>query len=346
MKVRTHISEALREAGDMAQYDAEVKKILSNKTILAWILKGTVAELKNGSIEQIRECIEGEPQVSRIRVRPGHTPEAISGSNKEDKVPGEGTVTYDIRFYVILPEGRRIKLIMDIEAQKSFYPGYDLVTRGVFYCNRMLSSQLDVEFTGENYNDIKKVYSIFICMEAPKYVRNTITEYNMRQIKRFGNFKKKVRYDLLSLVMICMGEDEHTPNPLLGMLNVLLSDTIPVWKKEEILSNKYGLEMEIELKEAVKKMCNLSELVLERGIKEGRKQGRESGLREGRKSGLREGRKSGLREGRKCGIEEGRILTLYDLVEDETLALTAAAERLSMSEEEFMDKVNRYKKKK
>ena len=50
----------------------------------------------------------------------------------------EGTVYFDIRFTIVTPGEERIKLIINIEAQKSYYPGYDLVTRGVYY-GHMLS---------------------------------------------------------------------------------------------------------------------------------------------------------------------------------------------------------------
>ncbi len=49
-----------------------------------------------------------------------------------------------------------VGIVIGIEAQKSFYPGYDLVTRGIYYAARMISSQMGVEFTGENYNQIKR----------------------------------------------------------------------------------------------------------------------------------------------------------------------------------------------
>ena len=109
-------------------------------------MKYTVEEFKNYSIEVIRECIEGKPEIAALKIRPGYTPEAIVGSSTEDKEIGEGEITYDIRFYAITPDGNHIKLIVNVEAQKKYYPGYDLVTRAIFYCARMLSSQLDREF--------------------------------------------------------------------------------------------------------------------------------------------------------------------------------------------------------
>ncbi len=268
-KARTHISNILHEVSDKVKYDAEVKKLLSNKTILAWIMKHTVEEFKNYPIEVIRNCIEGEPEIAKVKLRPGHTTEAITGNATSDKVVHEGEITYDIRFYAITPDDKYMKLLLNVEAQKNYYPGYDLVTRGVFYCARMLSAQLDTEFTTDNYDEIKKVYSIWICMETPKYIQNTITEYSIKPNKVIGDFHGKARYDLLSVVMVCLGENEVTGNKLLGMLSTLLADKLSVDEKEKLLSQEYGIETSVKVKEVLNTMCNLSDLIEEKGIKRG-----------------------------------------------------------------------------
>ena len=102
------------------------------------------------------------------------------GMQNEDTIPGEGTIRYDVLFFARVPYGNHEKLLVDVEAQKKFNPGYSLVTRGVFYCARMLSSQFGREFTPNDYDDIKKVYSIWICMEAPEYAAGTIVKYFMK----------------------------------------------------------------------------------------------------------------------------------------------------------------------
>ena len=75
----TNLLNLLHASSIKIRYDTEVKKILSNKTILSWILKFTVTEFKSYSIQEIRECIEGEPQISEVPVRPGHESECIMG---------------------------------------------------------------------------------------------------------------------------------------------------------------------------------------------------------------------------------------------------------------------------
>ncbi len=177
------------------QYDEHVKRVLSDRYVLAWILKHTTGEFAQLSIETIaEECIGDDIEVSRKAVLPGR----IAGSNTEDKVPGEGTVNYDIRFSAYVPvacaeqcdeaeacqtkpvlqeRADAIKVLVNVEAQKDFYVNYPLVTRGVFYGARMLSSQMDTEFFADDYSGMKKVYSIWICMNTPNYIGNAISEY-------------------------------------------------------------------------------------------------------------------------------------------------------------------------
>ena len=268
---RTSLSHQLEISGNNVQYDTEVKKVLSNKIILAWILKYSTEEFKEATLEEIKEAIEGTPEISTIPVYPGKTAEMITGMSNEDKVPNESEVRYDIRFIAFTPNKERIKLIVNIEAQKSYHPGYDLVTRAIYYCARMLSAQADTEFVIPEYDGLKKVYSIWICMNTPKYAQNTITRYKIKQEKVFGNFSGTARYDLLSVIMLCLGTAKlPTENPLLGMLSVLLSPEINVEEKEIRLQTNYGLEHSIEIKEGLQTMCNLSYSILEKGIEQGK----------------------------------------------------------------------------
>lgn len=104
-------------------------------------------------------------------VLPGETnQEQIAGMMNEDKVAGEGTVYFEIRFSVYVPTSEgRVKVIVNIEAQKNFQLGYEIVTRGIYYCARMISAQLGTEFSNSEYNSVKKVYSIWICMNVAAY---------------------------------------------------------------------------------------------------------------------------------------------------------------------------------
>ncbi len=260
MHVNTQIAYAIDSAQDKASYDEHAKRILSNKYILAYIMQGTVKECYGMSIEEIVLCIEGTPEINKTSLYPGQTSDSITGAQTESKVPNEGNIYYDIRFYAILPGEEKItKLLLNVEAQRDYHVGYDLVPRGIFYSARMLSSQLDTEFTTDNYNNIKKVYSIWICINAPAYAQNTITEYSMNQEKIIGDFRGKARYDILTTTFICLGHPDDSTSDLITMLSTLFSEHISETRKKDILEQEYHIPMTIELGKEINSMCNLGE---------------------------------------------------------------------------------------
>lgn len=279
MQTKTYLANAIESADEKAQYDGEAKKITADKGILSWIVKYTVKELKDCTFEEIADAIENV-EVAEVPIYPGKKkPGAITGMSTEDKVPGEGEVTYDIRFYIITPKGERIKLILNVEIQKKYYPGYDLVTRAIFYCARMISAQLDTEFTADHYDDIKKVYSIWICLNSPGYTAGTIIKYEITPEILVGKTTGNHRYDLLSVVMIGLNEKSFMTRetPLHGLLGTVFSGELSPEEKLEILNGDYGIEATREVKEGMRQMCNLSDAIEEKGIQEGIQKGIQEG---------------------------------------------------------------------
>lgn len=292
MQQKTHIANVLERNNCKDRYDAQAKQILSDKSILAWILKYTTSEFKDYPIELIRTCIEGEPEVGTHQVFPSpatdasrkfeglmsdrfetkQVPEAIVGLDTVDKVPGEGEVTYDVRFCVLTPTAERIKLIINVESQKKYNPGYDIVTRGIFYCARMVAAQKETEFIGSDYDGIKKVYSIWISMENPLYAQHTITSYHFGEYPLYGILPEKKRYDLMELVLVCLGNPnaEDKGNELHGLLDTLFSPELSPHEKENILYNDYQIQTTVEMEGGLREMCNLSDLIEERGIAKGK----------------------------------------------------------------------------
>ena len=130
------------------QYDKSIKKVLANKPILARILKFTVQELSILSLQQIENCIDGNSvMIGQTFVEPGLSNPKIINKQLEDDISGEGRIVYDLRFEVNLPDGEKTKIIINVEAQRKSNPGYSIVNRGIFYIARLLSAQLNTEFT-------------------------------------------------------------------------------------------------------------------------------------------------------------------------------------------------------
>ncbi len=290
MDIETTAAQGLHVTDDSAGYDAACKRVLSEKAILARIMKSCLEEYKECAVSDIAEkYIEGQPQVSAVPVLPDEDSTVISGMDTEDKSVREGSVTYDIRFRAIAPSsGEQIALIINVEAQNDFYPGYPLIKRGIYYCSRMISSQYGREFTGPHYEKIKKVYSIWICMNPPKVRENTITRYRLVEEHLVGEAMESVRnYDLLSIVMLCLGgPDGENYDGVLRMLDVLLSNETSEAEKRKILQDDYDIQMTRTMEQEVSVMCNLSKGIMEKGITKGRVEGRSEGMAKGMTNGI------------------------------------------------------------
>ena len=121
---------------------------------------------------------------------------------------------YDVRFDAIAPKSADsteqeevIRLIINVEAQTKFKPGYPLTKRAIYYCSRMISVQHGPIFTKSEYGKIRKVYSIWICTQPSDGFENTLTRYSIKPEQLIGEAQEETEnYDLMSVVMICLGK--------------------------------------------------------------------------------------------------------------------------------------------
>lgn len=273
-KMKTHLANNVEVAVAKSQLDENAKRLLANKQVLAWIIKYTMEEFKDYELMEIEGCIEGEPEVGTHKVYPGKgKTEAIIGMNTESKIPNEGEATFDVRCHVITKGEKRVKLILNVEAQKKYHVGYPPVLRGLFYCSRMISEQKDTEFVKNHYEDLKKVYSVWIYMDSPNYAAHTISAYTINHKNLYGEYEEKERYDLMSVVAVRLAVDRERDggNELHGMLETLFSKKLSVQEKEDKLEHEFGMRMTEEVKGGAEGMCNYSDWVEERGMKQGEK---------------------------------------------------------------------------
>ncbi len=278
MEVETPIAESIRTIDKNAQLDAACKKVLAIRIILAWILKCCLEDFRDCDVNEIAEkYIEGDPVINKIAVSPDETnaSQRIHGIGTEDTTLTEGTITYGIRFLARAPvSGELIRIIIDLEAQADFYPGYPLPKRGIYYCCRLISAQKGTEFTNSNYQDIKKVYSIFIALKPPVNRQNTITRYRIVEENMVGQVKEAVQnYDLMTLLMICLGSPEDTDCDILKLLDVLFSTEIKAEEKQQVLKNDFGIPMTQELERGIYDMCNLGDVLEREYTAKGRAEG-------------------------------------------------------------------------
>ncbi len=190
----------------------------------------------------------------------------------------EGIIYYDIRF-AAHHKGMEWKILVNIEAQKSSDSsklGYHLENRIVFYLARMISAQKQMEFFHSDFDNLKKVRSIWICMDS-KETEDSIEEMSFESNRIFGNSEKLHHTDLMKGIIVNIRNDEtiasdkikKSKNKLIAMLEELLSRK-DVAKKKHILEREYGMIMSEELEGRMQNMCNLSELVKESAVKQER----------------------------------------------------------------------------
>lgn len=277
--MNTELKNAVTATDTKAQYDTSAKRLLGQKSILAHILVKTVDEFKGMNPKDVVPCIEGTPYISTIPVEPGLTNAAagegsqrVVGFNAENGEVNEGLVRFDIVFYVRMKDGLS-QIIINVEAQKDEPSGYQILNRAIFYVSRLVSSQKERDFENSSYDDIKRVYSIWICMNMDD---NSMSHVHLTKEDVIGCYDWKGDLDLLNIVMIGLakklpGHDEMYE--LHRLLGALLSQELTIDEKLNIIGNEYDIPIEENLRKDVSVMCNLSQGIEEKGIAIGRAEG-------------------------------------------------------------------------
>lgn len=269
--MNTEIANAVNAAGDKAQYDTRVKRLLAQKSILAHILVKTVDEFKGMKPEDVVKYIEGEPSISVVPVEPGlanmEKPDAagqrIVGLNTENAEINEGLVRFDIIFYVRMKNGLS-QIIVNIEAQKDEPTEYKILNRAIFYVSRLISSQKERDFVNTNYDDIKQVFSIWICMNMDD---NSLSHIHLTKDELLKPCNWKGNLDLLNIVLIGITNEipEHDEKyEMHRLIGVLLSSELKEQEKLDIIEHEYNIPISQEFREDVRIMCNLSTGIEER----------------------------------------------------------------------------------
>lgn len=269
--MNTEIANAVNAAGDKAQYDTRVKRLLAQKSILAHILVKTIDEFKGMKPEDVVKYIEGEPSISVVPVEPGlanmektdAAGQRIVGLNTENAEINEGLVRFDIIFYVRMKNGLS-QIIVNIEAQKDEPTEYKILNRAIFYVSRLISSQKERDFVNTNYDDIKQVFSIWICMNMDD---NSLSHIHLTKDELLKPCNWKGNLDLLNIVLIGITNEipEHDEKyEMHRLIGALLSSELKEQEKLDIIEHEYNIPINQEFREDVRIMCNLSTGIEER----------------------------------------------------------------------------------
>lgn len=279
-KARTNLSKTLSQIEqDKATSDDYVKCILADPQIAAYIVQALVKEFNDMEIEDIFPCI-GEATVTLSQ--PERLGVKISNVDNESIDEEDGKIIYDIKFPLYY-NGKEKEFIINVEAQKSTKKsklGYKLENRIAYYMGRMISAQKGTEFVNSNYDNLKSIYTIWICMDT-KQKDDSIIEFGMKSNLLYGSIKEIPQIDLINgaLINIRTRETKNkktSKNKLIAMLEELFSRSELINKKKT-LEEEYGLKMSVELEGRMNEMCNVSDYWEEVALEEGKELGEEIG---------------------------------------------------------------------
>lgn len=283
-----------------AKYDESAGELFLNKEIVAPILQMVVPEYEGCSIEEIIRCMDTEiskdDPLDDIDVR-------IVGVQTEMKSVTEKLIRYDAHFKARNPklsnEHLIVRLHIDLEVQNNYRPSdpkYPIIKRGIYYCARELSAQLGRLTATTNYDDLEKVYSIWICNEnIPDKEQNTITAYQIIKKDILGTVEEDESiYDLMTAIIIRRVKEAEETGILDYLEGVFSSD---VKKMKQYSNIKWSEKAE---KEGTR-MEGLGDAIYRRGEVKGR----------------REARIDAIRTMIQLGISKEQILTKYSVEEYE-----------------------------
>lgn len=290
--IKTNLAQAVDATGDPgAAYDTNVKYLLADKQILSRILKYTVDEFRDMDVQDIMDCIGDDIETGVKPVDAGLSNLGrVKETATEDNIPAEGIICYDIRFTAYHKE-KELKILINIEAQKSSDAGklgYHLENRIIFYLARMISAQKQTEFFHSDFDNLKKVRSIWICMDNDA-TEDSIEEISFDRKTVFGNKKNPYHADLMKGIIVNIRDGENiscketigkSQNVLIAMLEELFSRK-DAEEKKRILADEYGMIMTVELERRIQIMCNWSEVIGARAFKDGYEDGFENGIEDG-----------------------------------------------------------------
>ena len=166
-------------------------------------------------------------------------------------------------FYARLKDGLS-KIIVNIEAQKDDPISYKILNRAIFYVSRLISSQKERDFVNTNYDDIKQVFSIWVCMNMEK---NSLSHFHLKKDEMLEPYDWKGNTDLLNIVMIGVTNElpiQDEKYELHRLIGALLSDRLRENEKLDIIEKEYKIPLSNDFRKEVDTMCKLGQGIEDR----------------------------------------------------------------------------------
>ena len=272
-----------------------VKKLLSNKQILAYVMKGCIPEYADIPLEDIPSYIE----MSSINTAECEYIDDHQVEVTDETIPG-AQIKYDIQFEATIPmkhkkagrntpADKKVRMIINLESQAKDDPGYPLIKRALYYCSRLMARQKHPKdgFQHSDYDRIKKVCSIWICIGHNNQKNDVINTYKIQETcetkiwhaarEDYGlpfhsghGVSKKEGIRKAQDIPNAVEQEDENKQRLLELLKILFIKNLVIEDKMEQLQKTYSILMEKERDKEVMDMCKFSDFIEQRGKEEGK----------------------------------------------------------------------------
>jgi len=267
--------------------DDSFKRTFCNRELLATLMKYCIPEYRGSPVNYIRDvCLDG----ALSGVQEGRQiVSGLMGLNTEDIVADAGRVYFDLLFAARLPSRpeEKVGILLNVELQNDFSPGYPITKRALYYASRMIVLQKGKCFEGSDYGGLRKVYSVWICPMVPEEYANSVVLYRMDEHRLAGKPPRhpvpEEDYDLLSMLMIHLNDKVPAStatgdNAMLRLLEAIFSRRLSETERRKVLREDFS--MDISTQEEILEMKSYADCMYEEGHQEGRREGRMEGVEE------------------------------------------------------------------
>lgn len=215
---------AMLAAKEKITKDASCKAIFKDRFVLACLMKDLFGDTYKDISEHDIATKYIEPDSIREGVPISKNLSNIQGLSEEDLSLNEGDTRYDVIFKAKAPGKGDIlvDLKINVEAQGNYNPGYSIPTRSIMYASRMLASEFGEFGNTIDYNNVYKVYSIWVCFNVSKRAKNSIAKIHMELENALGYTDdiEKSEYDLMETIILRLGDpNERTDSKAIDALN-------------------------------------------------------------------------------------------------------------------------------
>lgn len=254
--------EALTEKKIREECDRLSKLVLSSPAVLSLFLPHTCWEFEGLSSEEVQKRIIRHPQGTRAV-----DAEAAVAFEKTEVLEDKAKTTFDMLFEAEAPGS--VMLRINVEVQGKYLPDPVMKGRMVYYTVRLISTQkADEFFTGSHYDKLRKVYSIWICLNPPAERRGCLVRHRfMTEVFHPGGryelrTKPDQGIDKMGSVEICLAKDPEKQKGWMQVLQVLLNVESTPQERRRVLEENH-VKLTDKEDEEVMKMFSYSDYIEE-----------------------------------------------------------------------------------